>query len=68
LQEYLNTLTEDKKLRAGVKPGLGIFDDYTVKLFKSRQALARLIRKEQSEPPKINSWYAVIKLGDVEGY
>lgn len=69
LQEYLDTLTDSQRLRAGVKPGKGIFDDYTVKLFKSRETLARLIRKEERDKCLGEvTWYAAVKLGDGEGY
>lgn len=65
--EYLATLTEEQKQRTATMAGSGIFDDSTIKTFKTREAMARQIRKEERSAPT-SKWRAVIKLSDGEGY
>lgn len=42
--------------------------DYTVKVFPSRESMAKTIRKEQENAPRYNNWVALIPLEQNEGY
>lgn len=42
--------------------------DYTVKVFSSREAMAKTIRKEQENAPRYDNWIALIPLEQNEGY
>lgn len=41
---------------------------YTLKTFKSRDALAKCIRKQQDSPAHWTNWIPLIPLTDGEGY
>jgi hypothetical protein len=67
VQEYIVTLTEEQKQRTATKMGQRLGDDETIKTFKTRQAMARLIRKEEKDAPH-SKWRPVVKLTDGEGF
>lgn len=41
---------------------------YTVKVFPSRESMAKTIRKEQENAPRYDNWVALIPLEQNEGY
>src|SRR5665213_258717 len=56
--DYIATLTEDECQRTATKSGMHIGDNDTIKMFKTRVAMARLIRKEEKNAP-FSSWRPV---------
>lgn len=67
INEYVATLTDDQKRRTATMRGQGIFDNWTVKTFKNREAMAKAIRKQQTDG-EIRCWSPVVKLETTEGY
>lgn len=53
--------------RIGLDYGRGVFSDVRVKVFSSRETLARCIRMQERARP-VADWRAVVKLRDGEGY
>jgi hypothetical protein len=67
MPEEVAKLSDEQKQCAAIKNGLRIGDDDTLKVFKTRQAMARLIRKQEKNAPQ-SEWHPIVKLTDGEGY
>lgn len=67
MPEEVAKLTEEQKQCAAIKHSLRIGGDDTLKVFKSRQAMAKLIRKQEKTAP-FSEWNPIVKLTDGEGY
>lgn len=67
VNEYLGLLSANEKERTAIKHGLRLGDDSTVKTWRTRQAMAKAIRKDERDQPR-SDWSPLVKLTDGEGY
>jgi len=67
MPEEIAKLSDEQKQCAAIKHGIRLGSEDTLKVFKTRQAMARLIRKQEKNAPH-SEWHPIIKLTDGEGY
>ncbi len=64
----LNEVKHKYPERTAMKVGVGMFADYTFKIFPNRQSMAKCIRMQQKREYHQGDWRAIIPLTDGEGY
>lgn len=68
VNEFLAKLTPEQRDRTATRQK-SIFSDVEVKTFKTREAMAKAIRKQEKDNgPRPDWWSAVVTLTDGEGY